>query len=182
MKNFALLLFVVIAYMGCSKKNHIEDMKTLNVGDVIFDESTGQLHTKSGTLIDIQKYKEANVALKATSLEVIASTNQTFDFFYDVYECDECGYRVEIDHHIWWGAGVYDEGGDIGMDSSGGAFLFRPGQLYMSQGTFIYRGRGCKSLRFLAAALEEDPTNSIIKLQPGQCSGPAMQYAAGGGI
>ncbi len=180
MKNFALLLFVIIAYIGCSKKSHIEDMKTLNVGDVIFDESTRELRTKSGAVLDVQKYKDANIAFVATSLEIISSAKSMSGINEDY--CYTCGYRVEIDHHVWWGADAYDIGGHIGIHSGMGYFIFRPGNLYMHTGVFIYRGTDCDSIFFLQNSISDDPTNSIIRLDEPNCTGPLLLYNAGGGI
>lgn len=194
LSSICLLFLCVVTFLtSCEKEDTSvkkQDTNWINVGNVVYNESEKVFYNEIGEVLDLEKIKNSspneNALLKATSITVISSTmsnnqQRTPKSLNAARSPDSYAYIVNLDVHIWWGADQHDRGGDIGADSQ--SFIFRPGNLHMTGGTFKYSSTASTiearlSRQFLYAVYEDDPTETVTLTQ--NFSGPVMQYPYNG--
>jgi len=172
-KNVVVISVMAILFLSFQNGYSQQIRKFKNIGSIIYNEKEKQFYNASGQKINLNSYRKDGELLTVNSLTInsIIKTSNT------VLAGNPCGYKVNIDEHNFWDSSAYDQNGEIGVDISMGAFVFRPGNLYMKTGTFIYRGAQAESLSFLKHLKEDDPTNSVVELSGANCSGATFSYA-----
>lgn len=171
--NVFLISIIAISFFSFQKGYSQKTHKFTNIGNVVYNEKEKQFYNKKGQKINLSSYRKNGELLTVSSLTFSSSikvANTTAS------TGSPCGYQVNINEHNFWDSSAYDQSGDIGVDIKLGAFVFRPGNLYMKTGTFIYRGTQAESLYFLKNLKENDPTNSVVALSGTNCSGTDFSY------
>lgn len=171
--SFTLLLLIGV-FIACKKDKDSKIETFKNIGSVVYNERTKLFYDSSGKQINLDDFRKNGELLTVTSLEVV-NDGLSNEFSDPDFIGKYCGYKVIIDNYQWWGGGMYDEGGDIGVNDRGQYFVFRPGRLNMREGEFKYRGNDWKSHHFLQKLYESDPTFTVYTLT-GDCGGPAFKF------
>ncbi len=172
-KIIFLATFLLLGSMAFKIDNNLKN-RFINVGDITYDEGSKLYFNSLGKQINLKGLTKQGKLIKVNSLKVVneVQAKKRLDKF-------STGYKVFIDRHMWWGASVYDVGGRVGMHAFQDSFVYRGAEtwevdLYMTEGTFEYRGTEAKSHYFLHNLYQEDPTNTVEVLHT---SGPIFAHA-----